>query len=52
MILSTMSDNLYSFWSKILTDLIPSFLTSEPICYIFGGFLFLTIVVVFKRAIR
>lgn len=51
-ILSAMSDNMFNFWEKIVTDLLPQFLLSEPICYVFGGLLFLTIVVCFKRAIR
>lgn len=52
MLMSTMSDNMFNFWKKVCTELLPDFLMSEPICYVFGGFLFLTIVVCFKRAIR
>lgn len=48
----TMADKMYNFWSMIFTQLLPQFLLAEPICYIFGGFLFLTIIVCFKRAIR
>lgn len=47
-----MSNTMYEFWERIFTELIPQFLMSEPICYIFGGFLFCIIVVCFKRAIR
>lgn len=52
MFMSIMSDNMFNFWRKVTVELLPDFLMSEPICYVFGGFLFLTIVVCFKRAIR
>lgn len=48
----TMADKMYNFWKLILTDLLPDFLLSEPMCYLFGAFLFLTIIVLFKRAIK
>lgn len=47
-----MENTMFNFWRRILVELIPQFLLSEPICYIFGSFLFLTIVVLFKRTIR
>lgn len=47
-----MMTTMYTFWKQIFTDLLPSFLMAEPICYIFGGFVFLTIIMLFKRAIR
>lgn len=50
--MSAMSDNMFNFWRRIFVELLPQFLMSEPISYIFGGFLFLTIVVCFKRAIK
>lgn len=46
-----MSDNMFNFWKKIFVDLLPDFLMAEPICYIFGGFIFLTTIVGFKRLI-
>lgn len=47
-----MNDTMFNFWKKVITELIPQFLMAEPICYLFGAFLFLTIVVCFKRAIK
>lgn len=47
-----MSETMYSFWRRIFVELLPDFLMAEPVCYVFGGFLFLTIVACFKRAIK
>lgn len=44
-----MRDTMFNFFIDIFTEIVPSFLMAEPICYIFGIIVGVAVVGLFSR---